>query len=438
MRWDECRRAAGCAALCVASLAPAALAGCAAPWPATAPSLSTTPTPQFAGGEPVLSQLQVLYRDAPVPRGELAVSGQTWPLAGRDAANTSAAEAPIVHGTVRWFFQTPGPALAPPVVADGMALVNGGDGALYAVNIGTGDVRWRAPVGDGLVAGTPAVAGGMVYVATGSHGIAALQLATGEPLWAVNTRAPVRAPPVVAGSLLLVAAGSNALLCLDRQTGAQYWEFKSEDTFADFWPTQGQPAVTTTGGGMALVALGASTEFNALDLRSGHKLWEHSMDARMVGAPVYSARLGLVFVATWTGSLSAIDARTGIQRWRVAVPGAGTVGAGLGAGPALAGDELYLGDYQGHVMALDARTGAPLWTTQTGGALVAPPAVRMVNGVAADLYVADQQGELTALDGATGAREWQVSLGELRAAPVLAGGELLMSSLGERGLFALV
>lgn len=433
MRWGE----RGHAALCVGLLTSVALAGCAGvSWQAASPALST-PTPQFAGGEPVLPQLQILYRDAPVPAGDLTVAGQDWPLAGRDPANTSAAEGPTIHGAIRWLFQTPGPALTPAVVAEGVALVNGGDGALYAVDAGTGGVRWRAPLGDALVAGTPAVAAGVVYVATGSHGVAALRLATGAVLWAVDTRAPVRAPPVVAGSLLLVATGSNALLCLDRQSGAQYWEFKSEDTLANFWPTQGQPAVTSASGGMAFVALGASTEFNALDLRSGHKLWEYSMGARMVGAPVYAARLGLVFVATWTGGLYALDAHTGTPRWRFVVPGAGMVGVGLGAGPALAGDNLYLGDYQGRVFALDARTGAAHWTAQTGGAVVAPPTVRMASGAAADLYIANQQGALTALNGATGAVEWQIALGELRAAPVLAGGELLVSSLGERGLFAL-
>jgi outer membrane protein assembly factor BamB len=411
------------------------LAGCALPWNAP-PAVVPTPTPQFAGGEPVLPQLQVLYRAAPLPTIG-SVSLQSWPLAGHDAANSFAAPALPVHGMTRWFFPTPGPALAAPVVAGGLALINGGDGALYAVDAQTGALRWRAPVGDTLVAGTPAVADNVVYVAARGHGLMALDLRTGTPLWTVDTRVPVRAPPLVVGSLLFVAAGANDLLCLDRQTGAEYWQFKSEDAFASFWPTQGQPAVTTDDGGLVFVALGASTEFNALRLTTGRKAWEHTVDSRMVGAPVYDRQFGLVFVTTWAGYVYALDARAGTLRWRFAVPRAGVVGVGLGAGPALAGSTLFIGDYQGQVIALDAQTGKPRWMYQAGGAIVATPVVRLAHDVVAAVYVADQDGNLIALNAATGAPEWRIYLGELRAAPALTANGLFVSSAGDRGLFAL-
>jgi len=371
--------------------------------------------------------------------------GQPWPLAGHDPANTFAAPAAPVHGTIRWFFSTPGPVLASPVVANGLALINGGDGVLYAVDAHTGTLKWSAPVGDTLVAGTPAVAGDVVYVAARGHGLAALDLSTGATLWTVDTRSPVRAAPLVVGSLLFVAAGANDLLCLDRRTGAEYWEFKSEDAFGVFWPTQGQPAVTTDDGGRVFIALGASTEFNALNLRTGRKVWEQTVDTRMVGAPIYDGQLGLVFATTWSGHIYAMDARTGTVRWRFALPHAGAVGVGLGAGPALAAATgrpqgeplLIIGDYQGNVLALDARTGARRWTYRSSSAIVATPIIRLAHGLAVDAYVTSQGGSLIALDVATGALEWQIHLGELRAAPALAADELVVGSVGDHGLFAL-
>ena len=436
MRWPDRADSQMRVALLALLLAAMAVTGCAAPWQQSS-SVQPTPTPQFAGGEPVLPQLQVLYRDAPLPGADISGTEQSWPLAGFDSANTNASPASAPHGVVRWLFQTPGPVLASPVVAAGIALVSGGDGTLYAVDMRSGTLRWRAPLGDTLVAGTPAVADGTVYVAARDHGLEALDLVTGGPIWTVDTRAPVRAPPLADGSLLFVEAGANTLLCLDRRTGAEYWQFKSEDALANFWPTQGQPAVTSADGGLVFVALGASTELNALSLRTGRKVWEQTVESRMVGAPVFDDQLGLVAVATWSGQLDVMDAQTGTARWHVDIPGAGTIGAGLSAGSALGGDTFFLADYAGDVLALDAHSGARKWTYHGVGAIVVTPIVRLANGAAAEVYIADQRGNLVALNGATGAQEWRIYLGELRAAPVLAAGGLFVGSAGDHGLFAL-
>jgi eukaryotic-like serine/threonine-protein kinase len=413
-----------------------ALASCSVPWN-TSSAVVPTPTPQFAGGEPVLPQLQKLYRDAPLPAGGITGSDQSWPLAGHDPANTSAAVAPALRGVMRWFFQTPGPVLASPVAAAGLVLLNGGDGVFYAVDGATGSLKWRAPVGDTLVAGTAAVSDGVIYVAAQGHGLMALSLSTGLPLWTVDTSLPVRAAPLVDGALLFVLAGANDLLCLDRRTGTEYWEFKSEDVLANFWPSQGQPAITTGDGGLVFVALGASTEFNALRLRTGRKAWEQTVDSRMVGSPVYDAQAGLVFAATWSGHIYAMDIHTGTVRWRFSLPQAGVPGAGLAAGPALANGTLFIGDYAGQLIALDASTGKPRWIYQGQGAVVAAPVVRLVNGTAEDVYVTGEDGSLIALNGASGLQEWHIYLGELRSAPALAQGELLIGSVGAHGLFAI-
>jgi outer membrane protein assembly factor BamB len=397
-----------------------------------------TPTPQFAGGEPVLPQLQKLYREAPLPSSGDITSGKGfWSLAGHDPANTSATTGSPVRGNTQWFFQTHGPVLASPIVADGLALVNGGDGVLYAVDSNTGNLRWRVPVGDTLVASSPAVAGGIVYVAAQGHGLMALNLSTGMPLWKVDTHLPVRAAPMVAGSLLFVMGGANDLLCQDRLTGKEYWEFRSEDVLSNFWPSQGLPAITVDDGGLVFAVLGASTEFDALSLSTGRKVWEQRMDSRMVGSPVYDAALGLVFAATWSGHVYAMDSRTGTIKWRYNLPKAGSIGAGFASGPALANTTLFIGDYTGRVIALDALSGKPRWVFQGQGSIVASPVVLMANDAGMDVYVANQDGNLTALNGINGSMEWHIYLGELRSTPVAVNGTLFVSSVGDHGLFAL-
>ena len=414
------------------------LVGCSAPWNGEQSTAMPTPTTQFAGGEPVLPQLQKLYREAPLPSSSDITSGNGfWSLAGHDPANTSATTGSPMRDNMQWFFQTPGPVLASPIVAGELMLVNGGDGVLYAIDSSTGNLKWRVPVGDALVAGTPAVARGIVYVAAQGHGLMALNLYSGTPLWRVDTHLPVRAAPMVAGSLLFVMVGANDLLCLDRLTGKEYWEFKSEDVLSDFWPSQGLPAVTINDGGLVFVALGASTEFNALSLRTGRKVWEQRMDSRMVGSPVYDAQSNLVFAATWMGHVYAMDSRTGTIRWRYDLPRADNIDAGFASGPALANETLFIVDYTGRVMALDAHNGRPHWIFQGQGSIVASPIVLMSNDAGMDVYVANQDGNLTALNGINGAQEWHIYLGELRSMPVAVKGTLFVGSVGDHGLFAL-
>src|SRR5258708_18043184 len=67
------------------------LVGCSVPWNGKPSTVMPTPTPQFAGGEPVLPQLQKLYREAPLPSSDALTSATGfWLLAGHDAAHTSA------------------------------------------------------------------------------------------------------------------------------------------------------------------------------------------------------------------------------------------------------------------------------------------------------------------------------------------------------------
>src|SRR5260370_29751196 len=121
----------------------------------------------------------------------------------------------------------------------------------------------------------------------------------------------------------------------------------------------------------------------------------------MVGSPVYDARVGLVFAATWSGHIYAMDIHTGTVRWRFSLPHAGVPGAGLAAGPALANGTLFIGDYAGQVIALDASTGKPRWTYQGQGAVVAAPVVRLVNVTPEDIYVTAHTASLLALNAAT-------------------------------------
>jgi len=115
-------------------------------------------------------------------------------------------------GSVRWRHRHAGNATeGAAAVADGTVFVQsgGGDGALYALDLATGERRWSVPVpGEG----TPVVADGVVY-ASAHRRIVAVDADTGEARWRTETRMPASTPAVGDGTLYV--ATHAAVLALE-------------------------------------------------------------------------------------------------------------------------------------------------------------------------------------------------------------------------------
>lgn len=101
--------------------------------------------------------------------------------------------------------------------------------------------------------------------------------------------------------------------------------------------------------------------------------------------------------------------------------------------PALRDNTLYFGSNDANVYAIDAKTGVERWRFKTGGAVNSSPATGT-----RDLYVSSRDGNLYALALAGGAEHWRFSfakdLGEndywdyYAASPVLADGRIYIGS----------
>ena len=392
-------------------------------------------TPVMAGGEVVLPHSQILLHDAPLPaQADLQPPVNQWTLAGFDSAATRAVSltsccreqkslpAPL------WFHSFNVPLFSAPMIANNRMYLLAADGYLHVLDARNGVEQWRVPVGGEMTANGLALAHGLVYLALAGHYIAALDANSGQMRWRFDTVGVVRAAPLVIGRDLLVASGANSLICLDALTGEEYWAFHSEDALAEFWPTRTPPVVAD---GRVYVALGASNEFNALDLRSGRKIWEAAIGERMTGGPMVDEASGLVYVITWSGRLIAFDARSGKVRWNASIPG------GTEASPALSShlNVLSIGCFDGNLYAFLADTGRLMWRTSMGSAIVAAPTVvQLVGQIWA--IVATQGGDCVIVDAQYGMPLHTWHLGELRASPVVANNTLYQASLGDHGLFA--
>src|SRR5712691_6436490 len=320
----------------------AILAACASTPPSPVVIPIKTPVATLAAGEPILPHSQVLLHAAPLPlAADYHVDRNNWTLAGYDTAATRDVALPDCCSTSPaplWFQSLGTPLLEPPLESSGLLYLLASDGYLHVLNARNGAEQWRVAVGGELTSSGLALGHGLLYLAYEGHYLAALDARSGQARWRYDTVGSVRGVPLVIGQEVLVSSGANSLICLDALTGEEYWAFHSEDTLAQFWPTRTMPVVANN---TVYVALGASTEFNALNLRTGRKMWEVNLHQRMTGGPLLDVALGVVYVVTWSGKVVALDMRSSAARWHY------QMASGSQASPALdqQAGELYTGDY---------------------------------------------------------------------------------------------
>jgi glucose dehydrogenase len=193
--------------------------------------------------------------------------------------------------------------------------VGSGSGHVFALNAGTGAVRWEFPAKDqpgiGVIDAQPVMSadGSAVYV-TGSTGhVFALNAATGAALWEFPRRGQpgmgvIDSPPAVAvdGSAVYVATSFD-LYALDPTTGMLLPSWLRD-------PVRLPGRVGQSGPVASQIALyvGTDMNLNCLDAASGAHCWPRPFTAgsRIVSAPVVGNNNGTVYFGTLDGSIYAL------------------------------------------------------------------------------------------------------------------------------------
>jgi polyvinyl alcohol dehydrogenase (cytochrome) len=278
-------------------------------------------------------------------------------------------------GDVRWQVETNehpyGQINASPVVVDGLVLQGVASfevvipqseytfrGSIGAYDATTGNEEWRfyttpsdATAGAGVgIWSTPAVdrERGLLYVGSGNtyaeptaplaDSILAIEYETGELRWSTQFTNPdvfsagnpggkdadVGASPNLwtSNGRELVGAGDKAGVyhALDRDTGDVVWEttltpgsfFGGEIGSAAF--VDGKLVAVSNVGDPATNAPTNKAKMFALDPASGDIVWESEEFSGLIFGPV-AAVPGVAFVGTDTGTLAALDTRSGARLW---------------------------------------------------------------------------------------------------------------------------
>lgn len=327
-----------------------------------------------------------------------------WPRFQHDAQNTGHSAdvaGPKQDVEARWRFDTGDHLVrSSPVIADGTVYVGAGP-AVYAVNLESGEKRWRVDV-DAPVIAAPTTVDNAIYAVSRVGTAYRLDAADGRVRWTYRSgvdQQPHRPAAPAVGADRVVFGTSNGLHAVDRATGRKAW---SALTTAE---TGVHGAVEATPGLQGRVLyVGHANGMYALSMADGTVVWRTPMEAHGVASsPAVTAEA--VFVGARDGNVYRFDRESGDRLGRYENEFDPTlheeVSDEITTSPAVADDVVYAGSEDFHAYAWDVNTGERRWRHPVGGRCYTSPAI--VDGV---VHVGGIGSILWGLDAETGDVLW--------------------------------
>lgn len=336
-------------------------------------------------------------------------------------------------------------------VVAGTVYVNSFDSHLYAIDVNTGKVRWKAATGN-IVMSTPVVANGIVVVGSGHDGfletdpnaetwgrrsgdnLIAFDAKSGKRLWSFHTTGEDMASPAISGTQIIFANGDLHAYSLDLRSGQRLWSQRLSgiDTMAS----------ATAHDGVAFISICHNMphfrQTMAVRVSDGHLMWSNpngSCDATptvedgIVLVDSNDEEVKMPYDSGGTDIVAGINEATGKTLWEhTSPPGPYTLvasGEHAIAGTAVSG-VLYQSIVNKNVVAaFDAHTGSELWRVPTSGPVKMSPIATLGRVV-----FGDTAGLLYSVDRGTGdiLHTWSFKNPFSTSPPIIIGDTLLIAN----------
>jgi outer membrane protein assembly factor BamB len=272
-------------------------------------------------------------------------------------------------------------------------------------------VVWTYEAGETSLEATPVVAKGVAYFGDFDGTMHAVRVADGSLVW----KQPIKgegfsSPSAVDGDALYAPDIDGVVRCLATADGAERWAFETESEM------YGGPLVHRLASGELLVLLPTEggTLF-ALDAATGKEKWRFTIDAPLRCTPTVVG--GHALLAGCDGKLHTLDVATGKET------GSCDIGDPTGNTAAVVGDVAYFGTEAGAFLAVDAKDPAKPVVKWTYRNQRAGQGIRTAAAVSKDTVVYANQGKvLFALHPDSGDELWQFrTRSAVDASPLLLG-----------------
>ncbi|MFH2010942.1 MAG: PQQ-binding-like beta-propeller repeat protein [bacterium] len=200
------------------------------------------------------------------------------------------------------------------------------------------------------------------------------------------------------GERVYIGTGAGRLYCFQASSGAVIWELLLGGAIS-------APPLIVERLGMLFIG-SADGVMSAIELETGKRKWLYRTKGVAYRAPVYAD--GVIYFANHRDKVYSLDARTGRWRWSYdrETPESFTV-AGHSR-PVIYKDNLYVGFSDGMIVCLGARGGNARWTRSLAGSSKEYVDVDSTPVIHNDvLYVSSFSGGLYALTADGGALRWR-------------------------------
>ena len=240
-----------------------------------------------------------------------------------------------------------------------------------------GVIKWEFKTG-GKIFSSPAIVNGIAYVGSEDSNLYAVQVTTGKLQWKLHTNGAVSSSPAVYKNVVYFSSYDGYCYAADATTGKEVWKFK-------------------TGGEKKVGAYGLWT------MKPANMYMEDLWDFFLSSPVVDMNKEPTVFFGSSDGNLYALDATTGLLKWKFKTNGI------IHTSPALYNGVLYIGSWDTYLYAVDAKTGKEKWKFKTKE----QPGYHLLEGIQASptvydsiVYFGARDGYFYALDATTGASIW--------------------------------
>jgi outer membrane protein assembly factor BamB/tRNA A-37 threonylcarbamoyl transferase component Bud32 len=391
-----------------------------APVPVGAPDtgpvrLAGAPVP--IGPGPRVLDARAAAVKAPPPEAGLAASWSRPRIGvnGAEPAPVPTVAPPVPDSSTGWRpwrFRMSNDVWGTPSVADDLVYVTSFE--VHALDVATGRRRFKTRD----VAWSMAVADGRIHASDGPT-LFALEARQGADLWRLSTDAWVYSLQADRGTVVTGTRGGG-IQAWEASNGQKLWEISGGQT--DFESPEAGPAIHD-----GTVYVWKDARLCALEARTGEERWSYPIGdaASCGGVPVRMTHApdGYVYISAGTRVL-AIDVAGGHVRWHFEAPAVFLCPPTFAPGPAVTGGGVYLADYLGTVYALDATDGRDRWRIATESRASTEP----VLVAAGHVHVGSGKGLYT-LDAVTGTPKWRFQAGgDLVGAPAVAEGRIHFGS----------
>lgn len=303
-----------------------------------------------------------------------------------------------------------------------------GSGAVMAIDAGNGSALWRTDL-DVKITGGVGVGSGLVLTGTADGELVALDAASGARRWATRVSSEILSVPAAAQGVVVARTNDGKAIGFDAAAGSPLWTYERDVPVLSLRGAA-SPVIY---GSQVVCGLDGGRLVN-LDLATGKALWDVSVSyptgrtdlERVVDIDAAPLVVGdAVFVATFQGSMAALNLATGARGWVRPFSSYNRMAAGPNA--------LYATDEFGHLWAVEPSTGNNIWTQKSlSGRQLSPPAF-----VGRWVAVGDLEGYLHWIDPATGDIKGRIRVGdEPIQAPLVAAGDVVYVLAADGGLAA--